>query len=216
MLHLIRPCGCGASARAADRGHSGGRGSPSGDGRRDPFRGRRGVGGARRKDHPHDGDHVGPRVAHRAGDDRRAGPLFALDAPARVQLDHPGGASLVSAPARRGLVHGEPTRAFADAGSRGAASWRDGSARPRRADQPHPRFAARLTTVARYELEGANGDGRGDGISGGFVGYLAPEVVVRPTMDLALTLGMSAPVVQALGGNQRESVVFAAGLAWEI
>lgn len=82
--------------------------------------------------------------------------------------------------------------------------------------QPHPRFAARLTTVARYELEGANGDGRGDGISGGFVGYLAPEVVVRPTMDLALTLGMSAPVVQALGGNQRESVVFSAGLAWEI
>jgi len=82
--------------------------------------------------------------------------------------------------------------------------------------QPHPRFAARLGAITRFELEGANGQGSGDGVSGGFVGYLAPELAVRPAMDVALTLGMSVPVAQALGGGQRESVVFAGGLSWDI
>ena len=82
--------------------------------------------------------------------------------------------------------------------------------------QPHPRFAVRLGVTARAELEGAGADGRGDGISGGFVGYLAPELVVRPTMDLQLTAGVFFPAVQALAGGQRELPTFVAGMGWAI
>ena len=82
--------------------------------------------------------------------------------------------------------------------------------------QPHPRFGARLGTNLRYELEGANETGRGDGISGGFVAYLSPEVALRPTLDVTWTVGVFAPVVQALAGGQRENVVFATGLSWDI
>jgi len=82
--------------------------------------------------------------------------------------------------------------------------------------QPHPRFAVRLGVTARGELEGAGADGRGDGLSGGFVGYLAPEIALRPTMDLQVTAGVFFPAVQALAGGQRELPTFVAGMGWAI
>lgn len=82
--------------------------------------------------------------------------------------------------------------------------------------QPHPRFGARLGTNARYELEGADETGRGDGLSGGFVTYVSPEVALRPTLDVTWTVGVFAPVVQALAAGQRENVVFATSVSWDI
>ena len=82
--------------------------------------------------------------------------------------------------------------------------------------QPHVRFAARLGTSARLELEGADARGRGDGLSGGFFGYLSPELVVRPTASTTLTAGVYAPIVQITRGGQFESAVFATRLAFEL
>jgi len=82
--------------------------------------------------------------------------------------------------------------------------------------QPHPRFATRLGTNVRYELEGADAEGRGDGVSGGFVTYVSPEIALRPTLDVTWTVGIFAPVVQATAGGQRETVVFVTGLSWAI
>lgn len=82
--------------------------------------------------------------------------------------------------------------------------------------QPHPRFATRLGTTVRYELEGADATGHGDGVSGGLVTYLSPEIAVRPTLDLMWTIGVFAPVLQASAGGQRETVVFATSLGWDI
>ncbi len=82
--------------------------------------------------------------------------------------------------------------------------------------QPHVRFAVRLGTSARLELEGADARGRGDGLSGGFFGYLSPELVVRPTASTTLTAGAHAPIVQNTRGGQFESVVFATRLAIEL
>lgn len=82
--------------------------------------------------------------------------------------------------------------------------------------QPNVRFAARLGTSARFELEGADARGRGDGLSGGFFGYLSPELVVRPTTSTTLTAGVYAPIVQITRGGQFESVVFATRLGFEL
>lgn len=82
--------------------------------------------------------------------------------------------------------------------------------------QPHVRFAARLVTSARLELEGADARGRGDGLSGGFFGYLSPELIVRPTTSTTLTAGVYAPILQITRGGQFESAVFATRLAFEL
>lgn len=82
--------------------------------------------------------------------------------------------------------------------------------------QPHVRFAARLGTSARLELEGADAQGRGDGLSGGFFGYVSPELVVRPTLSTTLTAGLYAPIVQSTRGGQFESAIFATRFSFEL
>jgi hypothetical protein len=82
--------------------------------------------------------------------------------------------------------------------------------------QPHVRFAARVGTSARLELEGADAQGRGDGLSGGFFGYVSPELVVRPTLSTTLTAGLYAPIVQSTRGGQFESAIFATRLSFEL
>jgi hypothetical protein len=82
--------------------------------------------------------------------------------------------------------------------------------------QPDARFAARLGTSVRLELEGADARGRGDRLSGGFFGYLSPELAVRPTASTTVTTGVYAPLVQFTRGGQFESAVFAARLAFEL
>lgn len=76
------------------------------------------------------------------------------------------------------------------------------------------RFAARLGIDTR--LDGtASADDKPDPSSGGFVGYLSPQLVVSPTTDLILQAGAHFPVVQALRGFHREGAILALGATYD-
>jgi hypothetical protein len=63
--------------------------------------------------------------------------------------------------------------------------------------------AWRAGTALRLDAAGEDGQ-RTEQSSGGFVGYATGELVVAPLTDLALSLGMYVPAVQALRGAHKE------------
>ena len=76
------------------------------------------------------------------------------------------------------------------------------------------RFAARLGIDTR--LDGtASADDKPDPSSGGFVGYLSPQLVVSPATDLLVQVGAHFPVVQALRGFHREGAILAVGATYD-
>ena len=76
--------------------------------------------------------------------------------------------------------------------------------------QPHRIVAARVGFDTRIEASALN-DGARDPDSGGFIGYVSPEILVSPVNDLVLLVGARFPVIQALRGDHREGPILSVG-----
>jgi hypothetical protein len=76
------------------------------------------------------------------------------------------------------------------------------------------RFAARLGIDTRLDGTAA-ADDKPDPNSGGFVGYLSPQLVVSPATDLILLVGAHFPLVQALQGFHREGAILSLGATYD-
>lgn len=77
--------------------------------------------------------------------------------------------------------------------------------------QPHRVIAARLGVDTRLESSALN-DGARDPNSGGFIGYVSPEILVSPVNDLVLLVGVRFPVLQALRGEHYERPILSVGV----
>ncbi|AKU95470.1 hypothetical protein AKJ09_02134 [Labilithrix luteola] len=88
----------------------------------------------------------------------------------------------------------------------------------------------RTTTSAQYQLSSALAlrlgvdtrldarsyeDGRPERDSSGFIGFVSPEVIVSPLMDLLVVVSVRLPVVQALAGYHHEGAVLGLGFAYD-
>jgi hypothetical protein len=75
-------------------------------------------------------------------------------------------------------------------------------------------FASRIGIDTR--LDGScEAYGKPDPNSGGFVGYLSPELVVSPVTDLLLTATVRVPAVQAFHGYHHEGAIAGLGLTYD-
>jgi hypothetical protein len=81
--------------------------------------------------------------------------------------------------------------------------------------QAHPRIAARIGFETRLDATAETVGGATDPNSGGFVGYVAPEVVVSPATDLLLHVGAHFPAIQALQGFHRERTIVGVGATYD-
>jgi hypothetical protein len=69
---------------------------------------------------------------------------------------------------------------------------------------------------AAVRLDAAGEDGtRVEPSSGGFVGYATGEAVAYPLADLAVSLGMYVPAIQALRGAHKELGIVAFSAAYD-
>jgi len=75
-------------------------------------------------------------------------------------------------------------------------------------------FAARLGLDTRLDAS-CESNGKPDPNSGGFVAYISPAIVVSPAMDLLLTAGVHAPVLQAFQGFHHEATIAAFGVTYD-
>lgn len=75
-------------------------------------------------------------------------------------------------------------------------------------------IAARLAIDARVDGR-AYDHGIVERNSGGFVAFVGGDVVFAPAMDWVVTLGVRAPVIDALDGDHHEGVFGVASLAWD-
>jgi hypothetical protein len=69
-----------------------------------------------------------------------------------------------------------------------------------------PAFALRLGLDTRVDARGTE-DGRAAADSGGFIGFVTPEVLVQPTEELVLVATVRLPAVNALAGHHDESAI---------
>jgi hypothetical protein len=81
--------------------------------------------------------------------------------------------------------------------------------------QVAPWFAARIGWNARLDGTVQIGDTT-DPNSGGFVGYISPEIVLGPAMDLLITIAAHVPAVQALRGEHAERTILALGVTYDL
>ncbi|HEY5243063.1 MAG TPA: hypothetical protein VIJ22_16400 [Polyangiaceae bacterium] len=81
--------------------------------------------------------------------------------------------------------------------------------------QPSGWLGARGGAQGRLDGGGLLADGASDPSSGGFVGYVSADALVRPAMDLVLSLGGMVPVVQAWRGEHHEGPILAASAAYD-
>jgi hypothetical protein len=81
--------------------------------------------------------------------------------------------------------------------------------------QPLRSFALRFGLDTRLESS-ADQDGKPDPNTGGFAGYVSPEVVVSPVRDLVLQVGAHFPVLQAFRGYHREETILALGVIYDL
>jgi len=79
--------------------------------------------------------------------------------------------------------------------------------------QPAEVLAARVGARARLESTGELSTGVPDVDSGGLVGYVTSELLVRPSSDVVVSAGAAFPVVQAWLGVHRETAVASADVA---
>jgi hypothetical protein len=79
--------------------------------------------------------------------------------------------------------------------------------------QPLRWLGARGGVEGRLDGGGLLADGQSDPSSGGFVGYVSADALVRPATDLVLSLGGMVPVVQAWRGEHHEGPILAASAA---
>lgn len=75
-------------------------------------------------------------------------------------------------------------------------------------------LAARLAIDARVDGR-AHHDGMVEESSGGFVAFGGGDVVFAPAMDWVVTLGVRAPIVDALNGDHHEGVFGVASVAYD-
>lgn len=80
--------------------------------------------------------------------------------------------------------------------------------------QPRRAFALRFGLDTRLDSS-ADQNGVSDPNSGGFVGYVSPELVLSPVTDLVLQVGAHFPVLQALRGYHREGPILALGALYD-
>ncbi len=59
-------------------------------------------------------------------------------------------------------------------------------------------------------------DGAPERDSGGFIGYVSPEVLLSPAQDWVVVLSARLPVIQALSGFHREGPIWSVGLARDL
>jgi hypothetical protein len=81
--------------------------------------------------------------------------------------------------------------------------------------QARPFLATRLGFNTRTDSTAEDKDGLAPS-SGGFVGYVASELVVSPKTDLLLTVGAHFPAVQVLRGTHREGTVASLGVTLDL
>ncbi|MFO0757220.1 MAG: hypothetical protein U0359_12065 [Byssovorax sp.] len=81
--------------------------------------------------------------------------------------------------------------------------------------QPMRVFAARLGVDTRLDTS-ADRDGKPDPDTGGFIGYLKPELVLSPVTDLVFQVSATFPVIQALHGNHHEGSILALGVSYDL
>jgi hypothetical protein len=79
--------------------------------------------------------------------------------------------------------------------------------------QPLRWLGARGGLLGRLDGGGLLADGASDPSSGGFVGYVSADALLRPATDLVLSVGGMVPVVQAWRGEHHEGPVLAASAA---
>lgn len=82
-------------------------------------------------------------------------------------------------------------------------------------------WQATATVALRLGLDGrvdgkAIEDGRAERDSGGFIGFVSPEVLLSPALDWAILLSLHQPVVQALSGFHREGSIWSVGVAKDL
>lgn len=76
-------------------------------------------------------------------------------------------------------------------------------------------FAARLGLDTRLDSNASAGE-KVDPNSGGFIGYVSPELVLSPVNDLLFVVGAHFPAVQALRGHHREGALLSFGVTYDI
>jgi hypothetical protein len=81
--------------------------------------------------------------------------------------------------------------------------------------QPLRALAGRLGFDTRLDST-AEANGQLDPDSGGFIGYVAAEIIWSPVTDVLLVAGARFPAVQALHGAHHESTVFSAGVTYDL
>jgi hypothetical protein len=94
-------------------------------------------------------------------------------------------------------------------GNRASSSLRVSASAQR---QLVPAFALRLGIDTRIDAR-ATEDGRPEPDSGGFIGFLSPEALVSPGMDVTIVGSARIPVLNALEGEHDESVILSVAVA---
>jgi hypothetical protein len=81
--------------------------------------------------------------------------------------------------------------------------------------QPSPRWALRLAVDSR--LEGYSDTlGVKDPVGSGFVAFLSPDVLLSPTTDVVVQLGVRVPVLNRLRGNVHQTPILQASIAYDL
>ncbi|MFN0060956.1 MAG: transporter [Myxococcaceae bacterium] len=80
--------------------------------------------------------------------------------------------------------------------------------------QPIRQLAFRLAIDGRLEAPNRL-FGVDDGISGGFLGFLSPDILWSPRMDLLVIAGVRWPVMNFIQGNYRQSPIITLAVAWD-
>lgn len=80
--------------------------------------------------------------------------------------------------------------------------------------QVRPWLAPRLGVDTRLDARSYE-DGLPERDSGGFIGFVSPELLVSPATDVVVVLSARIPVVQALAGYHDEGPVFGAAIAYD-
>lgn len=76
-------------------------------------------------------------------------------------------------------------------------------------------FAARLGMDMRVDGKSFEG-GEPERDSGGFIGFVSPELLIGPTSDLLLVLSVRIPVVQVLSGYHHERSIWGASVSYDL